>query len=200
MWNMPEGGLALSLSKKGCFVTKISRKKKIILSILAANVIALAGLWLAGEPDLFTLNTTKSIPLGLYRLTHKDTDPLAVFCATGEQFAVATARGYLAHSHSCENNFMPMIKPIVARPGDTVTVSQNGISVNGSLLPNSRAEAFDHLHRPLEAWPNGTYHVMQNTVWVVSSYSEHSFDSRYFGPISTRLIQHHAHPIWQVNE
>ncbi|MGB7987007.1 MAG: conjugative transfer signal peptidase TraF [Terracidiphilus sp.] len=179
---------------------EITRKKKILLALLAANVAILGALWATGEPELFTFNTTKSIPLGLYRLTSSETDPLAVFCATGDQFALARARGYLAHSHSCPNDFIPMIKPIVARPGDTVTVSAGGIAVNGTTLPNSRAEDFDHLHRPMKPWPTGTYHVMQDTVWVVSSYNEHSFDSRYFGPISISLIQHYAHAIWQVNK
>ena len=87
-------------------------------------------------------------------------------------------------------------KPGVAFPGDEVEVSANGIRVNGHLLPNSAGRFRDHLQRPLDPWPYGTYKVERGTVWVVSSFNSYSFDSRYYGPIPNSAIRHHLRPLW----
>ena len=71
-----------------------------------------------------------------------------------------------------------------------VELSARGISVNGVLLPNTAPLSKDTKGRPLEAWPFGRYPVTPGTVWVASSYHPRSFDSRYFGPISTSAIRH----------
>ena len=84
----------------------------------------------------------------------------------------------------------PLLKPVVARSGDVVELSARGISVNGALLPNTAPLSKDTKGRPLEAWPFGRYVVASGTVWVASSYHPRSFDSRYFGPISTAAIRH----------
>ena len=63
-----------------------------------------------------------------------------------------------------------------------------------SLLPNTAPLSKDTKGRPLEAWPFGRYVVAPGTVWVASSYHPRSFDSRYFGPISTAAIRHRLKP------
>ena len=57
------------------------------------------------------------------------------------------------------------------------------MAVNGRLLPNTAPLVTDTAGRPLSHWPFGRYVVAPGTVWVASSYSSRSFDSRYFGPV-----------------
>jgi conjugative transfer signal peptidase TraF len=87
------------------------------------------------------------------------------------------------------------MKPIVAVAGDTIDLSAQGIEVNGASIANSSPLRFDTKDRPLPHWPFGTYRVPAGTVWVISSFNNRSFDSRYFGPISTRAIRHHLRPL-----
>ena len=75
------------------------------------------------------------------------------------------------------------MKPIVASAGDKVKVTSWGISVNGKLLPNSAPRGLDTYQRSMPQWPAGEYLVKPGTVWVISSFNDRSFDSRYFGPI-----------------
>ena len=63
-------------------------------------------------------------------------------------------------------------------------------------LPNSAGRFRDHLQRPLDPWPYGTYRVEPGTVWVISSFNSYSFDSRYYGAIPESSIRHHLRPLW----
>jgi conjugative transfer signal peptidase TraF len=87
------------------------------------------------------------------------------------------------------------MKPIVARAGDVVTVSEQGIGVNGRLLPNTAPLRTDTHGRPLTPWPFGRYVVTADTVWVASSHNLRSFDSRYFGPVPTAGIRDYVRPL-----
>jgi len=71
-----------------------------------------------------------------------------------------------------------------------------GFYITSHSLPNSAGRVRDHIHRPLEPWPYGTYKVEPGTMWVVSSFNSYSFDSRYYGPISDSTIRHHLRPLW----
>jgi conjugative transfer signal peptidase TraF len=87
------------------------------------------------------------------------------------------------------------MKPAVARAGDSLRLSEKGMTVNGRALPNSVPLLKDTANRPLSPWPYGTYTVQPGTVWVVSDYHSRSFDSRYFGPIPEGLIKNHLRPL-----
>ena len=89
-----------------------------------------------------------------------------------------------------ETNVALLLKPVQALPGDTVHISQgNPATVNGIPLPNTIAS------ESLPAWPDGAYTVKPGEVWVFSSYSVKSFDSRYFGPVSHALVRGEAYPL-----
>jgi type IV secretory pathway protease TraF len=80
--------------------------------------------------------------------------------------------------------------------GDTVVAGPFGISVNGRRIPNSAPLGRDEGGRPLTAYPFGTYTVPVGQAWLVSSYNDHSYDSRYFGPIATGTIERKERPVW----
>jgi conjugative transfer signal peptidase TraF len=86
------------------------------------------------------------------------------------------------------------MKPVVATAGDHVRVSNRGLEVNGTLLPNTAPMAVDTQKRPMAAWWSGAYIVPPGWIWVASSYNARSFDSRYFGPVRTADIRCHLKP------
>jgi conjugative transfer signal peptidase TraF len=135
------------------------------------------------------INTSPSLPRGLYIITKDAGASLIEFCPIEPFATLAVARGY-RDAGDCRDGAAPLLKPVVARSGDMVEVSRRGISVNGIPLPNTAQLATDAKGRPLEGWPSGRYVVAPETVWVASSYHPRSFDSRYFGPLSTSAIRH----------
>jgi conjugative transfer signal peptidase TraF len=133
------------------------------------------------------INTSPSLPMGLYITADSDAN-LVEFCPVEPFATLAIVRGY-RDSGICPDGAAPLLKPVVAKPGDVVELSARGISVNGALLSNTAPLSKDTKGRPLEPWRFGRYLVAFGTVWVASSYHPRSFDSRYFGPISTVAIR-----------
>ena len=152
-----------------------------------AFALSLAAKWM----DL-RFNDSPSMPTGLYIRTSSDSDStLAVFCLADPFARLSAERGYRSRG-DCSDGAEPLAKPIAARSGDTVELSARGIIVNGRLLLNTAPLETDTAGRPLSHWPFGKYVVARGTVWVASSYSPRSFDSRYFGPVETSRVREHV--------
>ena len=142
------------------------------------------------------INTSYSLPLGLYTTTDEPNAELIEFCPA-EPFATESAsRSYRTRGFACPDGAVPLLKPIVARPGDLVIVSPEGIIVNGQLLRKTQPASNDASGRLLKPWPIGLYGVEAGTVWVASTYNAGSYDSRYMGPIHTSQIRRRLRPLW----
>jgi conjugative transfer signal peptidase TraF len=141
------------------------------------------------------INTSYSLPMGVYVRTADRSATLVEFCPEGRFAEESSTRGYRTRG-VCPDGAVPLLKPVVATPGDTVEMSGRGIAVNGRLLPHTAPVARDRLGRSLQAWPSGQYLVADGTVWVASSYNRGSYDSRYMGPISIRLVRSRLKPLW----
>lgn len=139
------------------------------------------------------INTSPSLPVGLYITTANVRANLVEFCPAEPFASLSITRGYRDRG-ACSDGAAPLLKPVVASAGDVVELSARGISVNGVLLPNTAPLSRDSKGRPLTAWAFGRYVVAPGTVWVASSYHPRSFDSRYFGPLSTGAIRHRVKP------
>ena len=147
------------------------------------------------------LNYTHSVPLGIYREiadpagTPHSPAPYVFFCPDVRWPSMKGQPNYRDPMHTCPDGFSPLIKPVVAWPGDTVEISAAGIVVNGQPLPNTATINRDSTGRQLHPFPAGTYHVQTDELWVVSSFSPRSFDSRYFGPIPLRSVHSWIRPL-----
>jgi conjugative transfer signal peptidase TraF len=140
------------------------------------------------------LNTTMSEPVGLYLRTSDAAAPLVEFCPPEPFAQLSRDRGYRSPG-TCPDGAAPLLKAVVARPGDAVELSTSGIAVNGRLLVNTAPRAVDSAGRKLTSWPFVRYVVQPGTVWVASVYHPRSFDSRYFGPIPMTAIRNHLEPL-----
>jgi type IV secretory pathway protease TraF len=88
------------------------------------------------------------------------------------------------------------MKPVVARAGDRVELTDHGITVNGRFLPNTAPRVNDSTRRPMVHWRFGMFSVAPDALWVVSTYNPRSFDSRYFGPVLASSARDHLRPLW----
>jgi len=124
---------------------------------------------------------------------------LVLVCLPPEVAAFARARGYVPQGGACPGSVVPIGKPVVAIAGDTVAVTPTGLMVNGAPVPNSRALVTDRKGRPLPRPPGGRYLVGQDELWVLSSYSRLSFDSRYFGAVRVSEVRTRLRPLWTAS-
>jgi conjugative transfer signal peptidase TraF len=161
---------------------------------LASAVALLAAGRLAG----LRLNLTGSLPVGLYVAARgaPARGRLVLVCLPPRVAALARARGYVPRGGACPGGLAPIGKRVVAVAGDTVDITTHGLSVNGVPIPSSQALAKDRRDRPLPHVPMGRYVVRPGTVWIVSSYSPFSFDSRYFGAVESADVHASIRRLW----
>lgn len=147
------------------------------------------------------VNISGSVPLGLWRETPlqgqiQRGQVVAVCPEDNAAFRLAKSRGYIEDDGWCPDGSQLMFKPVAAVAGDLVRVSDAGVSVNGSALPNSAPLKRDYREQPLPTLQPGSYTVQPGTVWLVSSYNSRSFDSRYFGAVSASAVRGVVTPLW----
>jgi conjugative transfer signal peptidase TraF len=164
------------------------------IAILAIAVVALA--------NGVVFNYTHSAPFGLYKgiagsrpIPHEP-GLYAFFCPDNRWPFMRDQPNYRSPMRTCPDGYAPLIKPVVAWTGDTVQTSGVGITVNGRMIPHTLPIDRDSAGRIVHPYPFGTYLVEPDQVWVVSSFSPRSFDSRYFGPIPVRCVRAWVRPFW----
>jgi len=165
----------------------------------AGRLFAIGAVILVGTLQTFDLvglriNTSPSLPVGLYMTTSDPAANLVEFCPAPLYGTLALERSYRS-AGSCRDGGAPLLKPVVAKPGDVVEVSRTGLAVNGKAIPNTAPMAVDFKGRRLASWPSGHYEVASGEIWVASSFNARSFDSRYFGPVSVAAIHEHLRPL-----
>lgn len=170
----------------------MKRKNKVVLFSLALMCIVLGFCFY--ESGLM-INITGSMPRGIYfRETGKiQRGDLVTFCLNSKNQQFGLARGYLIHGMRCQFS-EPLIKKVIAVPGDDISLSATSIIVNNQTLPYSTLPNDSH-GRPLNAYPTGNY-LNTKGYWVMGTESKRSWDSRYFGPIPPEAILWKLKPVF----
>ena len=164
---------------------------------LGGTLALFAGAWLAG----LRLNLTGSMPVGIYTAARDapNRGSIVLACLPSDVAMFAKLRGYVPRGGSCPGGVLPVGKPVLALPGDTVVVTTGGLLVNGVPAPNSEPLSRDTKGRPLPRPQPGQYVVRADELWLVSAYSPFSFDSRYFGPVNADQVRAHVRVLWTAS-
>ncbi len=155
--------------------------------------IALGAIAALAEPaparPTFVWNASASAPIGLYRvtnagsLTHGDL-VLADPPAAAQQ--LAAARGYLPFG-------TPLIKYVAGLRGDRVCALGMKIAVDGHEA--ALRLIADGEGRPLPTW-TGCKVLGADEVFLLNGHVQHSFDGRYFGPVTRSAVLGKLVPLW----
>jgi conjugative transfer signal peptidase TraF len=178
-------------------VKSIAFNRRSFLGVFAMGTALLLLILVLGTAG-FRVNLTNSVPMGLYRVSSAQHATYVAFCLSEYAGNLSVQRGYRP-SGSCPDGGAPFVKRVVAVSGDHVHLNQSGIAVNEVLLPNTRVRSQDRAGRPLQAWPSGDYTVCAGDLWVASTYNSYSYDSRYFGPISSEEILYGLESVLTLN-
>ena len=166
------------------------RLTRLVIGAMMASILVMAGpVALFGIAPRLIWNASASAPLGLYAM-----EPRSSF-TRGELVLVrpplwvsafAAERGYLPNS-------VPMVKQIAALSGDLVCRHEETVTLDGRVI--AVALHADREGRKLPAW-SGCRKLDSGEVFLLMSRSPASFDSRYFGPVSTSNIIGKLVPLW----
>ena len=153
---------------------------KLEVRILTTIAAAIAASLVTASVLKLSINTTASMPIGLYQAVDVDQIKIGDLVAVklkGEIEDLAVGRGY-------KHKDQLLLKRIVAAPGDTIDVQHYPAlpaDLAGLIMPKPKL--------PLTADPG---------MYFVAGDAPRSFDSRYFGLIGRESIKSVVRPIWTL--
>ena len=165
--------------------------------LVVAGLVCLVGF----RQSPLRLNLSSSIPPGWYMARGIVTGgpvrrgTLVAACLPTVVAGWGRVRGYL-HRGSCPGGAAPVGKPVFAIGGDTISVGPSGLELDGNPVSHTQPLGQDSDGRHLPRVPDGRYVVQPGEVWLVSTYSPRSWDSRYFGPVPVSAIISALSPLW----
>ena len=164
----------------------------ILLTTLGAAALVVSTI--AAKPTArYLWNASASVPVGLYLIQPTGRlfvtelvavlppEPTATFLEVGRFLP----RG------------IPMLKRVLALPGQTVCREGLTITVDKSSVGDARAQ--DRSGRPLPNW-QGCHVVADGEVFLMNWRSADSLDGRYFGVLPTSAIIGKVEPLWTDGE
>jgi conjugative transfer signal peptidase TraF len=161
-----------------------------ILLTVGAAALVLSTIGVKPTPH-YLWNASESAPVGLYLiqptgrlfvtelLAVEPPEPLATFLADGR---------YLPRG-------IPMLKRVLALPGQTVCRDQLTVTVDSIEMGEARER--DSRGRPLPIW-QGCRVIAEGEVFLMNWQSADSLDGRYFGALPTSTIVGRAEPVWTL--
>ena len=166
------------------------------LTVLIFMILFLSSLILFFWLGDLRVNLTSSMPLGIWKLRDRGQmretlrNQVVVFCPPDTDiFRKAKQQGIL-QAGSCKGSYRTLLKEVVGLPGDVVEY-RNGIIINGQRIFNSRLQLVDFGFRQPQR-----LQVPEGSLWLMSSYSDLSFDSRYFGLVGFEQVLSTAEPLF----
>ena len=159
------------------------------LAVMLVGVAVLVAPVVAEPVPLYLWNASESVPLGLYRLRPADRLFVTELVAIKPPEPLATfldLNGYLPVG-------IPMLKRVLALPGQTVCRSGHTISIDKIDMGEVRER--DSHGRPLPVW-HGCRVVGEDELFLMNRQSKDSLDGRYFGPIAASAVIGRALPVW----
>ncbi|MBN9511061.1 MAG: S26 family signal peptidase [Alphaproteobacteria bacterium] len=163
-----------------------------VIATYVAAIGAATSVFLHPLPRLIW-NASASVPIGLYAVhpAHKlNITELVVVRPPADLARYLAERRYLPEG-------VPMLKRVLALPGQTVCRSDRTITVDGIGMGDALER--DTLGRPLPVW-QGCQRIPENCVFLMNWQSADSFDGRYFGLLSRATVLGRADPVWTQEE
>jgi conjugative transfer signal peptidase TraF len=146
-----------------------------------------------GTTPYYIWNASNSVPIGLYRVQPATRLILTELVAVRPPDLLAAfldLNGYLPIG-------VPMLKRVLALPGQTVC--RNGLKIAVDGVDVGEARDRDGRNRPLPVW-HGCRVIADGDVFVMNLQSADSLDSRYFGPLPASAVIGRAVPVWTDEE
>lgn len=140
------------------------------------------------------INRTNSLPKGIYRVVKKTPargDIVTFWPSDCAEMRLARERGYIFAGVFNRNGgvgYGLLMKRYLGLPGDVVSVTDDGVIINGGLVPNTRPLLCDNMGDPLPYLRFTDYTLKENEAFFISDHLPRSYDARYFGVQETNQI------------
>lgn len=164
-----------------------TRNRTLVVTIGAVAV--LVGTIVVQPSPIYIWNSSASVPVGLYRVRPAGSHHVTELVAVRPPAPLASyldLNGYLPTG-------VPMLKRVLALPGQTVCRNGHTISVDGIEMGEARER--DGRGRPLPFW-EGCDVVEDGRLFLMNWQAADSFDGRYFGMTPATAVIGRVLPVW----
>ena len=165
----------------------MSRIVNLLATALASITLGTSAF--VGPPKMLIWNASASAPIGLYLIRPADDLDVTDLVAVTAPPLIAeflSDGGYLPMG-------MPMMKRILALPGDTVCRHGLDVVAYGSTIGHARER--DKAGRKMPVW-EGCRRIGGDELFLMNFDVEDSVDGRYFGPFPRASVIGRALPVW----
>jgi len=167
---------------------------RVVILLVTLGAAALVASTIAAKPTTrYLWNASDSVPIGFYLIQPTGRLFITELVAVLPPEPTAT---FLEAGRFLPRG-IPMLKRVLALPGQTVCREGLTITVDKSSVGEARAQ--DRSGRPLPNW-QGCHVVADGEVFLMNWRSADSLDGRYFGVLPTSAIVGKADPLWTVGE
>ncbi len=154
----------------------------------------------AGLQGGLIVNTTKSIPMGLYIKTGnfekgRVGDYVQICPPQTPVFLLAKQRGYIGAGY-CPGGMGYMLKQVLAAKDDVVSVGGMGVVVNSQWVKNSVPMISDGAGQAMPVLEIKARKLEQSEILLMGIHSSKSFDGRYYGLMQTDQVVSVIEPIF----
>ncbi|HHE3712869.1 conjugative transfer signal peptidase TraF (plasmid) [Pasteurella multocida] len=139
------------------------------------------------------INTTPSIPIGIYKVTDKrpTKGDIVSFCPPNTSlFQEVKSRGWV-NKGFCNGELGTMMKVLVAEAGDIISIDSSGVFINGKRYPYSKQ--VPNLNLPVMELHN--HSLIDGEILTMTDNNPLSFDGRYYGILNKSVIESVLEPI-----
>lgn len=149
----------------------------------------------------FIINTTKSIPIGLYQRVNTSIDDaqvgdiVQVCLPVKPEIEVGLRRGYINAGY-CPSGYGYVLKTLAAKVSDKVSINEQGVFINDVRWPNSTPLKEDGRGFKMPSIYLNGYILKYNEILLMTDHSPTSFDSRYYGIVDKSCILSILRPIY----
>ncbi|MGF7150089.1 conjugative transfer signal peptidase TraF [Sphingomonas zeicaulis] len=167
---------------------RLGRRRRVALAtMIAVGGAALLATVAAPPTPRFVWNASASAPQGLYLVSPGPAraGDMVVARLPDAARALAARRRYLPAN-------VPVVKRVAAVAGDRICAVGADLSVNGTARARRRAK--DPSGRWMPWWTGCRTLAVDEVLLLIDA--PDSFDGRYFGPTSARLVVGRARLIW----
>jgi conjugative transfer signal peptidase TraF len=172
----------------------IKRKRIVIIVYMLFVFTTMYFLGYRERSRTYRVNLSPSVPTGIWKISGSEESGdvknryVVVRASDHPGYLLAVERGYL-------HDLTPLLKRVVATEGDLVSYDEGerAVTVNGEYVPMTEILSRDTEGREL---PRASFPTVlkKGEAWL-SSENIRGYDSRYFGPVSTDLLQK-ATSVW----
>lgn len=158
--------------------------------VIGFTIVAVFAVWSG-----YRLNASSSAPVGIWKISEVTPGELAVgeyvlICPPEHDVLRSLLRQGRMWKGSCESGTVPFIKEVAAHSTGTFSVSDQGVLIDGELIPQTQPYPWENLV-PAEPSTIGAGEFV-----AIQTMHVGSIDSRYFGPLQVSNVIGVVEPVW----